>query len=161
MMIRRAFYYWQFIAVIVLPLWVLVGRGIFGSSVGWDFVLFLLLCPILAFALLAIAGLTTARKSVRSQRSVSWIDAGVLAAWHAVIIAYGFVDAPLLAALIVVVGVAGFWIALWQLVTETRNRFNTLVEGFERDAQRPSQPGERLDNCNVIILDADENRTFD
>ncbi|MGV8913760.1 MAG: MFS transporter [Rhodoglobus sp.] len=161
MMIRRAFYYWQFIAVIVLPLWVLVGRGVFGSSVGWDFVLFLLLCPILACALLAVAGLTTARKSVRSAKAVSWIDAGVLAVWHAVIIGYGFVDAPLLAALIVIVAVAGFWLALWQLVTETRNRFTTLVEGFERDAQRPTYPGERLDNGNVIILDADENRTSD
>ena len=161
MMIRRAFYYWQFTAVIVLPLWVLVGRGVFGSSVGWDFVLFLLLCPILAFALLAIAGMTTVRKSVRSERAVSWIDAGVIAAWHAVIIAYGFVDAPLLAALIVIVAVAGFWIALWQLVTETRNRFTSLVEGFERDAQRPSYPGQRLNNGNIIILDADENRTSD
>lgn len=161
MMIRRAFYYWQFIAVIVLPLWVLVGRGVFGSSVGWDFVLFLLLCPILALALLAVAGVTTARKSVRAQHSVSWIDAGVLTAWHAAIIAYGFVDAPLLAALIVVFAVAGFWIALWQLITETRNRFTSLVEGFERDAQGPSYPGERLDNGNVIILDVDENRTSD
>lgn len=159
MMIRRAFFYWQFIAVIVLPLWVLVGRGVFGSSVGWDFVLFLLLCPILALALLAVAGVTMARKSVRSQRSVSWIDAGVLAAWHAAIIAYGFVDAPLLAALVVVFAVAGFWIALWQLVTETRNRFTSLVEGFERDAQRPNYPGERLENGNVIILDSDGNRT--
>lgn len=159
-MIRRAFYYWQFIAVIFLPLWVLIGRGVFGSSVGWDFVLFLVLCPILAFALLAVAGLTTARKSVRSERAVSWIDAALLATWHAVIIAYGFVDAPLLAALIVIIAVGGFWVALWQLVTETRNRFTTLVEGFERDAQRPTHPGERLDNGNVIIIDTDENRTF-
>ncbi|EPR76824.1 hypothetical protein ADILRU_0663 [Leifsonia rubra CMS 76R] len=159
MMIRRAFYYWQFIAVIVLPVWVLVGRGVFGSSVGWDFVLFLLLCPILAFSLLAVAGLTAARKSVRSEKAVSWIDAGVLAGWHAVIIAYGFVDAPLLATLVVVAAVAGFWIALWQLVAETRKRFTSLVEGFERDAQRPTYPGERLDNGNVIIVDPDENRT--
>ncbi|QYH37146.1 MFS transporter [Salinibacterium sp. M195] len=160
-MIRRAFYYWQFIAVIVLPLWVLVARGIYGSSVGWDFVLFLVLCPILAFALLAIAGLTTARKSVRNSRTVSWIDAGVLTVWHAAIIIYGFVDAPFPATLIVIVAIAAFWIALWQLVTETRNRFTSLVEGFERDAQRPTRPGERLDNGNVIILDGDENRTFD
>jgi hypothetical protein len=159
MIIRRALYYWQFIAVIVLPLWVLVGRGIFGSSVGWDFVLFLLLCPILAFALVAIAGLTTARKSVRSQRAVSWIDAGVLAGWHAVIIGYGFVDAPVLAALIVVAAVAGFWIALWQLVTETRTRYASLVEGFERDAQRSSYSSEARDIGTVIILDADGNRT--
>jgi small-conductance mechanosensitive channel len=159
MVIRRVLYYWQFIAVIVLPLWVLVGRGVFGSSVGWDFVLFLFLCPIMAFALLAIAGLTTARKSVRSQRAVSWIDAGVLIAWHAVIVGYGFMDAPVLATLIVVVAVAAFWIALWQLVTETRDRFTHLVEGFERDAQRSTHPGERLNNGNVIILDADENRT--
>lgn len=161
MMIRRAFYYWQFIAVIVLPLWVLIARGIYGSSVGWDFVLFLILCPILAVVLLAIAGLTTARKSVRSSKSVSWIDAGVLTVWHAAIIVYGFVDASFPAALIVIVAIAAFWIALWQLVTETRNRFTSLVEGFEREAQRPSRPGENLNNGRVIILDAEENRTFD
>jgi len=160
-MIRRALYYWQFLAVIVLPLWVLIARGINGSSVGWDFVLFLVLCPILACALLAIAGLTTARKSVRSSRRVSWIDAGVLVVWHVAIIGYGFVDAALFATLIVVVAIAAFWIALWQLVTETRNRFTSLVEGFERDAQRPARAGERLDNGNVIIVDAEENRTFD
>ncbi|MEH6780693.1 MAG: MFS transporter [Rhodoglobus sp.] len=161
MMIRRAFYYWQFIAVIVLPLWVLIARGIYGSSVGWDFVLFLILCPILAVVLLAIAGLTTARKSVRSSKSVSWIDAGVLTVWHAAIIVYGFVDASFPAALIVIVAIAAFWIALWQLVTETRNRFTSLVEGFEREAQRPSRPGENLNNGRVIILEAEENRTFD
>ena len=161
MMIRRAFYYWQFIAVIVLPLWVLIARGIYGSSVGWDFVLFLILCPILAVVLLAIAGLTTARKSVRSSKSVSWIDAGVLTVWHAAIIVYGFVDASFPAALLVIVAIAAFWIALWQLVTETRNRFTSLVEGFEREAQRPSRPGENLNNGRVIILEAEENRTFD
>ncbi|MBH0129456.1 MFS transporter [Salinibacterium sp. NK8237] len=161
MMIRRAFYYWQFIAVVVLPVWVLIARGIYGSSVGWDFVLFLILCPILAFVLLAIAGLTVARKSVRDSRSVSWIDAGLLTVWHAAIIIYGFVDASFPAALIVIVAIAAFWIALWQLVTETRNRFTTLVEGFERDAQRPSHPGEKLDNGRVIILEPDENGNFD
>ncbi|MBH0023706.1 MFS transporter [Salinibacterium sp. NSLL150] len=161
MMIRRAFYYWQFIAVLVLPVWVLIARGIYGSSVGWDFVLFLILCPILAFALLAIAGLTVARKSVRDSKSVSWIDAGLLTVWHAAIIIYGFVDAPFPAALIVIVAIAAFWIALWQLVTETRNRFTSLVEGFERDAQRPTHPGEKLDNGRVIILEPDENGNFD
>ncbi|CAO1652576.1 MFS transporter [Salinibacterium sp. NYA9b] len=160
-MIRRAFYYWQFIAVLVLPVWVLIARGIYGSSVGWDFVLFLILCPILAFALLAIAGLTVARKSVRDSKSVSWIDAGLLTVWHAAIIIYGFVDAPFPAALIVIVAIAAFWIALWQLVTETRNRFTSLVEGFERDAQRPTHPGEKLDNGRVIILEPDENGNFD
>ena len=160
-MIRRAFYYWQFIAVLVLPVWVLIARGIYGSSVGWDFVLFLILCPILAFALLAIAGLTVARKSVRDSKSVSWIDAGLLTVWHAAIIIYGFVDASFPAALIVIVAIAAFWIALWQLVTETRNRFTSLVEGFERDAQRPTYPGEKLDNGRVIILEPDENGNFD
>jgi len=161
MVLRRALYYWQFIAVIVLPVWVLLARGITGSSVGWDFLLFLILCPLLAFTLLGIAGLTAVRKSVRSTRTVSWIDVGVLAVWHAAIIAYGFVDAAFIAALIVIVAIAAFWVALWQLVTETRNRFTNLVEGFEREAQRPAQPGERLDNGRVIIIDPEQNRTSD
>ena len=34
MLIRRAFYRWQFAAAIVLPIWLLIGYAIFGSS-GW------------------------------------------------------------------------------------------------------------------------------
>ena len=72
MLTRRAFFYWQIIGAFLLPSWVLVGRGIIDDGVGWDFVLYLVLCPILCVVMLAVAGLTVARKKVRTARAVSW-----------------------------------------------------------------------------------------
>jgi hypothetical protein len=157
MYIRRALFFWQFIAVVVLPLWVLIARGIFGSSVGWEFIFFVVVCPILAIAMGAVAGLTYARKSVRSARTVSWLDVGILTVWHAAIIAYGFNDSPLLATLIVLGAIVGFWAAVWQLFTETSRRVRGALAGFEQTASsgasRPNPESPR-----VIILEQGETR---
>ena len=122
MVLRRALYYWQFIGAVVLPVWVLIGRGIILADVGWDFVLYLVLCPILFVAMMAVAGLTVARKNVRDSRAVSWQDVAVVGAWQISIIAYGFVALTGLAAIIVIVGLVAFWSAAYQLFTETRGR---------------------------------------
>lgn len=122
MLFRRALYYWQFTAALLLPVWVVVGRGLYGSSNGWDILLYIVLAIILGVALLAVAGLTTARKSVRSTRALSTRDAIVLSAWHVAIIAFGFNDFALLAALIVLLTVIAFWQAVIALFTETRER---------------------------------------
>ena len=122
MVLRRALFYWQFIGAVVLPIWVLIGRGIVLADVGWDFVLYLVLCPILFIAMLAVAGLTVARKAVRESRTVSWQDVAIISAWHISIIAYGFVAVTGLAAIIVIVGIAAFWSAAWLLFSETRSR---------------------------------------
>ena len=127
MVLRRALYIWQFFGAIVLPAWVLIGRGIVLADVGWDFVLYLVLCPILCVAMLAVAGLTVARKSVRVSRAVSWRDVAVIGVWHISIIAYGFVAVSGLAAVVVIVGLIAFWNAAWQLFTETRAM---VVEAF-------------------------------
>jgi hypothetical protein len=157
MYVRRALFYWQFIAVVVLPLWVLIARGIFGSSVGWDFVFFLVVCPILAIAMGAVSGLTYARKSVRSSRTISWLDVGILAVWHAAIIAYGFVDSPLLATVIVLGAIVGFWAAVWQLFTETSRRVRGVIAGFEHTATSgASQPNP--ESPRVIILEPGKTR---
>ena len=57
MVLRKALFWWQFAAVIVLPTVLLIARGILGSSMGWDFVLYLVLSPILAAFMLLVAGL--------------------------------------------------------------------------------------------------------
>lgn len=169
MIARRAFFYWQFAAALLLPLWVLVGRGLFGATVGWQFVLLVILAPILAISMLVVAGVTAARKEVRSTRSVSWLDMAVVGVWHLSILALGFflvdvgasgeggssaftqlaggdaeplstVLANLFGALTVIVGVAAFWIAIWQFLRETRKRVRTVMETLERDAGRAA-PG--------------------
>ena len=65
---RRAVFYVQFWAAAVLPAWLLVSRGIVGADSGWDFVAYLFIAPVLAVALLAVAGLIRARRSVRDAR---------------------------------------------------------------------------------------------
>lgn len=122
MWLRRGFYFVQFGAIPILPLWLLIGRGIVIDGTGWEFVLLLFVCPILALAMLIVAGLTIARKSVRRSRAVSWLDVGLLVAWYLAIIAAGFVAHPVMAVLVVMLSVAVFWSAVWQLYTETRRR---------------------------------------
>lgn len=158
MYVRRALFYWQFIAAIVLPAWILIARGIFGTSEGWDFVFYIVVCPILAAAMLAVAGVTSARKSVRATRAVSWPDVAALAAWHAAIIAYGFVDSSLLAALIVIIGIGFFWFAMWQLFTETRRRVRGVIAGFEQAAQVNTPGSGATQSGRVIILEPGETR---
>lgn len=155
MEIRRIARYWMFVAVVVLPAWVLIGRGILGSSMGWDLLLYIFLCPILGLALLAVAGLTVARKAVREQRAVSWTDLAVIAVWHGAIIAYGFWDSTPLAVLVVAGAIAAFWIAAWQLFSETRSRVKGVIAGFEEAARMPQQPRSPHDGREheVIVIE--------
>jgi hypothetical protein len=160
MLFRRGFYYWQFIAALLLPVWVLVGRGIVSSGIGWDFVLYLVLCPILCVAMLAVAGLTAARKGVRSTKAVSWLDVAAGGAWHAAIVLYGFFSSAPLATVIVLLAIAAFWVAAWQLFTETRQRVKNALSLDPIDAgpysasPRPGTP----DPSRVIIVNPDGSR---
>jgi hypothetical protein len=155
---RRALFYWQFIAAVVLPSWVLIGRGLILSDVSWDFLLYLLLCPLLFVAMLAVAGLTTARKAVRSTRSVSWRDAAVMLVWHAAIVAYGFVASGALAALIVLVGVLAFWNAAWELYSETRTRVKNALSLDPIDMGRYTAKPQAPEAGRVIIINPDGSR---
>jgi hypothetical protein len=164
MYIRRALFYWQFIAALLLPLWVLIGRGIILSDVGWDFLLYLVLCPILFVVMIAVAGLTAARKGVRSVRAVSWRDAAIMLVWHAVIVTYGFVAAAALAVVIVLVGMLAFWNAAWQLYAETCTRVKNALSldpiDMGRYSAEPTQAAERTqgDAGRVIIINPDGTR---
>lgn len=161
MWFRRALYFWQFAAVLVLPLWVFIARGILGSSLGWDLLLFIFLCPLLAISMLIVVGITVARQAVRATRSVSWLDAAVLIVWHGLIITFGFVDTSWVAALVVIVAIAAFWIAIGQLVIETRDRVRGVMAGFEEAARadRSSSTSRApIDDPNVIIVYPSETR---
>jgi hypothetical protein len=131
MWLRRAFYYAQFWAIPVLPLWLLIGRGLVANGVGWEFVVLLFACPVLALAMIIVMGLVMARKTVRRARMLSWADLGVLGAWYLAIIVAGFVANPVTAVLVVVLTVAAFWVAVWQLFVETRRRVNTVFASFD------------------------------
>jgi hypothetical protein len=156
MIVRRAFYYWQFIAAIALPVWLLVGWGVFGGS-GWGLIGLLVVCPVAFLALIAIASLIFARKQVRAQRAVSWLDVGILTAWHLAIVGIGFYGpgATWFAVGAVVLGVAAFWIVVWELLTETRKRVASVFERIEEAAQAPSTLGPRgafSEDSDVIVI---------
>ena len=161
---RRAFFYWQFVAAVLLPLWVLIGRGLFGAAVGWQFLLLIVLMPLLSIAMFAVGGVIAARKEVRRTRAVAWLDIAVIGAWHLTILSLGFflvdsnagsesgssaftqlagqdteplsrVLANVSGALVVLLAAAAFWLAVWQFVRETRARVKSAIETIERDAR--------------------------
>lgn len=131
MWLRRAFFYLQFWVIAVLPLWMLIGRGIQLDRPGWGLIALLIATPLLSVALLAVLGLTMARRSVRRARMVSWLDVGVLSAWYVSIILMGLIAEPITIVIAVVVGLAVFWTMVWQLVMETRDRVSLALGRFD------------------------------
>jgi len=90
MAIRRVLYRLLWPAVFVLPLWVLFGRAFFGVPLGLQVLGQLVLVPALFVGQAVAAGVVTARRSVRDDRAVSWVDAGLLTLTWAAQLALGF-----------------------------------------------------------------------
>ncbi len=130
MWLRRAFYYAQYWAIPVLPLWVLIARGVAVDG-GWELVVLLFAAPALSIVLIIVMGLTVARRSVRRARMVSWFDVGVLAAWYASIVIAGLFSNPLVAILAIALTLVAFWSSVWQLFLETRQRVTLAFAGYE------------------------------
>jgi hypothetical protein len=74
-----------------------------------------------------------------------------LSAWYLAIIAAGFAEHPAMAVLVVMLSVAVFWAAIWQLYVETRRRVQRVFDGLaavpagEYQASRPAAQGPRID----------------
>ncbi len=141
MWLRRAFYFAQFAAVVALPGWIVVARAIAPSSLGAQDIIVFLSWPLLAVALAAVLGITWGRKAVRTTRTVSWLDVAVLSSWYAVAIAYGaFIAAAsrlgsgLLGGVLVIVSLAAFWSAIWQLIRAARRAVETVFASLDRSA---------------------------
>jgi hypothetical protein len=110
-------------AAFVLPLWLLIGWGIFNAG-GWAFlwVLFIAI-PSVFVGQLVLTLLVRARASVRETRMVSWWDVLGFSAWHALTIAVGCYPQawfPLLLTGAIAVAIAMFWLTLRQLWNEAR-----------------------------------------
>ncbi|MBB5641602.1 hypothetical protein [Cryobacterium roopkundense] len=135
MFIRRTFFRWQFPAVIVLPLWLLIGSSIFGTG-GWAVLGIFFGAVLLGLGLLAVSGLVYARREVREERALSWLDVGVLGVWHLLIITLGFSEnsSGWLSVLVVVVGIGAFWYAVWALFDAARKRVRAMVDLIEKTA---------------------------
>src|SRR6218665_1741096 len=87
-MILRGIYRWQFLAIFALPLWLVVGWGIFGHG-GWGLIGLFLAVPITAVSLALVTFLTRIRPSVRAERTLSWRDLPALALWHGSLLGLG------------------------------------------------------------------------
>ncbi len=123
MSLRRAFFHWLVPSAFLLPLWLLIGWGVFNAS-GWVFVWVLFIAiPSVFLGQLMLSFLVRARGTVRYTRAVSWWDVLGFTVWHALTIAVGFYDHawfwPTLIAAIVAF-VALFWLSLWQLLREAK-----------------------------------------
>ncbi|WP_291052207.1 MFS transporter [Herbiconiux sp.] len=161
MFIRRAFFYWQFPAAVILPAWILVGWGVFAAT-GWQIIGLIVGVMMLTVGMLATAGLIFARKDVRAERAVSWLDVALLTVLHGLIIAVGFFTpaTALLGTLAVVAVIALFWSGIIQLVVETRRRVRTVLAGFEEQASRIQTPVQsarppRADGEYIVIQASD------
>lgn len=153
MFVRRAFFYWQTAAAVVLPVWLLVGWALWGESYG-GLLGIALAAPVLVVAVLIVVGLTVARRSVREKKAVSWLDVGILTFWHAMLIGLGFFGPA--TEWFVVLGVIGavgaFWSSIWQLVRETRARFRAAFDDIQRTAGAPGIRQTPIDAGELIVL---------
>ncbi|TAJ47130.1 MAG: MFS transporter [Herbiconiux sp.] len=158
MLIRKAFFYWQFPAAVILPAWILIGWGIF-SATGWQIIGLIVGVMMLTVAMLATAGLIFARKDVRAEKAVSWLDVGLLTVLHGLIIAVGFFTpaTALLGTLAVVAVIALFWSGIIQLVVETRKRVKAALAGYEEQVRRVQSPlqSPRVDGEYIVIQTSD------
>ena len=141
MILRRVFYYWQFVAVGVLPLWLMVAASIFGTS-AWQVLGAAFGAIAIGFGLLVVALLILARKEVRLDKAVSWADVGVLTLWHLLIVLMGAFSetAPWLSVLVVLVGIGAFWFAAWELYDAARKRVREALAYIDETARFGTVP---------------------
>ncbi len=150
MILRRALYVAQFPLAVVLPVWVLVTRGIVADGIGWQFLVYLVACPILFVALAVICGLVVARKDVRVTRALSWLDTGLWLAIVVTLTVYGLFALPLLAVLVVIEVIAMFWAVVYELFHETKRRVTTYLD-LPAEKPRPNIDGP-TSGPHVIVI---------
>lgn len=151
MSVRRVVYRLIFPLAVVLPAWVLIGRGIVADGIGWQFVAYLFIAPVLFVALIATGGIIVARSEVRAERAVSWADAGVLIALWLALIGAGLFAYPWIAVCVVLLVLGLFWLAIWELIASTRRVFAEFNERVQAQAQGNRQPAP-IDMGEVIVV---------
>jgi len=141
MLVRRAFYWVQLAAIVLVPGWIVVASAIAPRGLGATDVLVFLSWPALAVAMVVVAALTWSRRAVRERRAVSWTDVAALSVWYAVAICYGVgvavasrLATGLLGGLLLLVSIAVIGLAVYQLVQAARQRVRTVLAGFDRSA---------------------------
>lgn len=161
MLLRRASYWVQLAAVVALPSWIVVARAIAPTGLGAQDVVVFLAWPALAVAMIAVVGITWGRASVRSSRALSWMDVAALSTWYAVAILYGVfisrsseLGTGLTGGFLVLVSIAVFWVAVWQLIVAARRRVKTVIANLDyRAVPSGEYTATKFDDGNVIRID--------
>ena len=141
MWFRRALFTWLFPAALVLPLWLLIGWGVFQGGWAIVWVLFIAMPSVLVGELL-IAFLIRARAGVRQARAVSWQDTAGIVLWHGLTIAVGFFPSAFgwILTAAVVGFLAVFWSTLWQLWRESAVALRRAMDPDLLGASAPGGP---------------------
>jgi hypothetical protein len=157
MAIRRAFFRWQFVAAVALPLWVLVGWATWGVGTT-GFLGVALVAPVILVAELVLAGLFSVRGSVRTTRALGWPEIAALSAFHLSVIGAGFFTpaTPWLAVLAVVTALIAFWVGVRVFLTDVRARVRENLRSFGgpsfgRGQQQP-RPTTPINGGEYIVL---------
>lgn len=161
MWLRRAFFRWLLPAAFLLPLWLLIGWGVFQGGWAILWVLFIAI-PSVFVGQLVLTVLTRSRPSVRADRAVSWWDVAGFALWHGLTIAVGcFIDgafAWLLTAAILV-GIGLVWLQLWQLWNEAKGSGVRIRETISWSTRPAGPEGERrAAEPEVIVVRESDDR---
>ena len=122
MWLRRALYGWMIPAAFLLPAWLFVGWIVSGAQ-AWAFFWLFIAIPSVFIGQLVSTLLVRARSEARAERAVSWWDVAGFGAWNLLTISLGFFNQDWWAAvfvLTVAVGIALFWLLLWQLWQQAR-----------------------------------------
>ncbi len=162
MVVRRVVYRLLFPLAVILPVWVLVGRGILIDGIGWGFLVYLVASPILFVALVVISALVVWRPGVRQERAVSAWDAAVFVALWLVLVAAGFVAHPAIVAAAVVLVLGAFWFTVWELLAESRRRLQAAMDdidatlGGARASMPPTARPRPVDIGEVIVVTSED-----
>jgi hypothetical protein len=152
MVVRRVVYRLIFPLAVVLPIWVLISHGIIADGIGWQFVAYLFISPVLFIALMAIGGIIIATPGVRAAKAVSWPVAAVLIALWLVLIASGPLAYPALAIAAVLLVLGAFWLVVFEFVRATRQRLQQFTEEVQRQATQQRPQAAPLDMGEVIVV---------
>ena len=120
-----ALLWWQLPAVPVLPLWLVVGFGIWGGGAAGFFVL--MIGSVALFVVLAVvAVLTRLRPGVREKRRLGGLDALLGVAFHVAIVGLGFFGTTGVAFAIaaVLLGLGTLWLTIAGVGREWRERLS-------------------------------------
>jgi hypothetical protein len=152
MALRRAFFAWQFAAAAALPLWLLLGYAIWGSSVSGFFSI-VLIAPVVFVVELALAALFSARAGIRRERALDLPAVAVLAAFQIGVIGVGLFG-PLTAwfgLLATVAAIGGFWLGATLLVRDVRARMQETMTAFGRPPQQ-SAPRTPINGGEYVVI---------